>query len=64
MAGQRKTSPFARAELALLRMEISSRTVLTPDGVAAHCCGRGGMFLLRWNTFSGSYFAFTSASRP
>jgi len=25
---------------------------------------RGWMFLLLWNTFSGSYFAFTSASRP
>jgi hypothetical protein len=35
------------------------------DPVAnAHCAGeRGWMFLLLWNTFSGSYFAFTSASR-
>ena len=30
----------------------------------AHCAGvRGWMFLLLWNTFSGSYLAFTSASR-
>ena len=30
----------------------------------AHCAGvLGWMFWLLWNTFSGSYLAFTSASR-
>jgi len=34
------------------------------DAVSDHCAGvLGWMFLLLWNTFSGSYLAFTSASR-
>ena len=34
------------------------------DAVSVHRAGvPGWMFLLLWNTFSGSYLAFTSASR-
>jgi hypothetical protein len=34
------------------------------DAVSDHCAGGlGWMFLLLWNTFSGSYLAFTSTSR-
>jgi hypothetical protein len=46
--------------------EIGDRKLLLLDVVAsnAHCAdGRGWMFLLWWNTLSGSYLAFTSASR-
>ena len=40
------------------------RAATTSRSSNAHCAGVSGwMFLLLWNTFSGSYFAFTSASR-
>jgi hypothetical protein len=44
------------------RLRLGSATRF--DAVSDHCAGvLGWMFLLMWNTFSGSYFAFTSASR-
>ena len=55
-ARQRRTS--RRCGAVGLRVRDTSRSC------DAHCAGvLGWMFLLLWNTFSGSYFAFTSASR-
>ena len=45
-----------------VRSRLGSATRV--DAVSDHCAGvLGWMFLLLWNTFSGSYLAFTSASR-
>jgi hypothetical protein len=38
-------------------------TVQPESGPKRGTQGAGGMFLLWWNTFSGSYLAFTAASR-
>jgi hypothetical protein len=64
----RDGSIAAAAFLAALRFAPPSRSRLGEatrvDAVSAQCAGVAGwMFLLFRNTFSGSYLAFTSASR-